>query len=580
MPFATNDPNAAEPARAEDRPARRWISEWLPEIALLVVTTAAGLWAAGRWMDPCGDGGYGWSVVYRVVQGERLYRDVYLQHMPLSIWLLAAGARFFGLSVRYYMLANWIPAIVAALLLLRCARPLLSTFERFSLTALILASSLLLHGPGHLIFPYYPGVVHALVLSLAALLLLQEDSFSPGRAFLAGCLAGLAFGCKQEIGTAALAALATPVLTRSRPVGWFARVLAGFGAVLLPTAIFVFASAPIESLLRDNQVWPLVLKPPPSNLYFYRKVAGLARPHWALAAVAALARGLALAGALALASLALSRERTRSAWIRVLAVTGALGSLWLGPLHHVKPLPILSLSMTVAFAVALAGLLMRSFPQRAFLVAFGTFAGLSGLRTAFSTGASGHYQGPGHFASALTSMVFVLIVLPHALSLPSRAARIFRVASAVVLFALSGWYAAKEIVNLRYPLRVGVPTMEGEVFTDPPKAELFRSVARLSARGQRVLVIPEPFAIDVLFRLRDASPVVDTIPAWFPPEVERRLIERLGSSPPDLVILLNRPIPEYGVEPFGKGYGQRLAAWISKNYRMIESLPAGKILLR
>src|SRR5690348_443333 len=115
----------------------RTLGAWMPEIALILVTTAAGLWAAGRWLDPFDDPAFPWSVVYRLSHGERLYRDVYVQYTPLSFYLLAWGARMFGASARYFLLSNWIPAIVAALLLLQCGRRFLSELERLALAGLV-----------------------------------------------------------------------------------------------------------------------------------------------------------------------------------------------------------------------------------------------------------------------------------------------------------------------------------------------------------------------------------------------------------------------------------------------------------
>ena len=580
MPFAMNDPNSAAPTRAEDGPGRRWISEWLPEIALLVVTTAAGFWAAGRWIDPCWDGGYAWSLADRLLHGERLYRDVYLQHTPLSLLLLAAGARLFGLTTRYILLANWIPAIAAAVLLLACARGLLSTLERLALVGAVLATSLFAAGPGHLVFPYYPGVVHALVLSIGALLLTKTREPPPAtRALLAGAMAGLAFGCKQEIGVAALLALATFALTGARPIAWITRLLLGFAAVLVPVAAFVLTRAPVESLQRDNQFWPLAFWPSAANQYFYARVSGLAQPHWRAAVVFEAARVLAVIGILALGALGIARERGRSRWLRVLAFLAIVGSFlfWAGRAHF-KHLPLLSLSMSAAFAVAVIGLAARSLPLRPFLVASGTFAGLAGARTAFSLGASGHYQGPAHFASALTSFVFLLILMPLLLLGESRAGQLLRTGIGILLLAVAWWQAALGIANLRYPQKVAFDTREGRVFIEPQQADLFAAVARNSSPGQRVVVIPEPYAIDALFQLRDASPLVYAIPGWLTVDRERRLIERFEAAPPDLVVLLERPLSEYGSEPFGVGYGLLLADWISRNYRTVDSLPAGKIL--
>ncbi|HEX7252728.1 MAG TPA: hypothetical protein VF376_07595 [Thermoanaerobaculia bacterium] len=571
-----------------DGSARIPWSDWLPEIVLLVVTTGAGIWAAGRWMDPLGDPGYACSLAYRLIHGERLYRDIYIQHTPLSPYLLAAGGRLFGLSVRYFLYANWVPAVLASVLLLRCGRFFLSTLECVALAGVILATSVFLPGPGHLILPYYPGVVHALTFSLVALLFIQRDSPPSACAVAAGFFAGLAFGCKQEIGIAALLAAATPLVTGvPRPWRRAAWLSAGFALVLLPTAAFVLSSASVESLRRDSHLWPLAFWPSAANRHFYPRIAGLTNSRWQTDIGTTVLIDLSFIGLLALGSLLLARERSRRAWFPVLSLLAAVGVAWVLAAVGVgwqfaNPWNLrsysLSLSMVVAFLVAILAWVSPKLPERRFLVAMGTFAGLAGARAAFSVNEVGHYQGPAHFASALTSVVFVLVFVPRLLLGSTRSAAYLRIATMLGVLALSWWQALAGIQYQRFPKRVAVETPEGRVFTEPGQAALLQAVARHAAAGERVLAIPESYGIDALFHLRPVSPWVGVLPGWLDADMERRLIRRFETSPPDVVILLERSFPEYGYKAFGKGYGFTLADWISDHYATVESLPAGKVL--
>jgi len=563
-------------------PLPGWLKDWLPEIVLLLVTTGAGVWAAGRWVNPAGDPSYSWSLGYRLSAGERLYRDIFVPHMPLSPYLLGAWMRLFGASARSVLFLNWAPAVLAGLLLLRCGRFFLTIRERLCLVGVLLATSLLAPGPGRLVFSYNWAVVHALVFSTAALLLLHPESGeSPRRAFLGGCLAGLAFCCKQEIGLACLLALVTPmVFPDRRSLRWPWRLLAGFLAIVLPAAVFVFLSAPIESLQRDSHVWPLAVALPPPILFFYRSKLGLA-PGWIQAAGATIFLDLCRVSPLALLALLLTRERRRSAWLRLLAVVAGLGVWRLldGP-GLASPLPTLSLSMSVAFLVAILALLLPDTRGRVFLVAFGTFAGLVAARTAFSPNVYGHYSGPNHYATALTSVLFVVVFLPRILLGDTRAASSLRALVGLAVLAVSGWLTWRGIQSLRHADHVAVETREGPVFTRPASADLFGAIARHSTAGERVLLIPETYAIDALFELRNVSPLLHAIPGWLDRDAEARLVPRLERSPPDLVVLLERPVAEFGSRPFGVGYGLLVAEWCQRNYEVVESLPAGQVLRR
>ena len=186
------------------------LKSWGPETLLVILTTAAGIWAGGRWLNPFGDPGNWWSLLERLSQGETLYRDVFLQYGPVTPFLMNVAAHAFGLSSRSFLLFNWIPAIVLGILLLRAGRPFFTTLERVAVLLLILALGIFGGGvaQSRLILCYCPAAVVALVFAVGALLFLLRDEHRRLDPFAAGILAGLAFGAKQEIGLAAIAGLA------------------------------------------------------------------------------------------------------------------------------------------------------------------------------------------------------------------------------------------------------------------------------------------------------------------------------------------------------------------------------------
>jgi hypothetical protein len=558
------------------------LGRWLPEVVLLLVTTAAGLWAAGRWVDPCSDAAYSWSGAYRVSQGERLYRDIYLPYTPLSPLLLGAAARFFGASARFYLWAAWIPAVAAGLLLVRAARQHLTTIERLALVGVALATSLFVDGPGRLVFAYNAAAPEALAFALGALLLV-----SPGRtpalarALWAGCLAGLAFDSKQEIGVAAVLSLGAAALAGlDRPWVWLAGVAGGFLAAMLPAAVYVFASAPLLSLRQDSHVWPLA-PPPPTTMHLMRLVSGLQDPGWFRSTVTTIWSDLGRVAILALVSLLFARDRRRAVCLRVGGLLLLLGVWWLWKGRHWPPaVSSLSLSMTVAFAVALWAFFSQGLEGRPFLVSFALFAGLAAARNAFGARPTSHYAGPAHLAAALTTTLFLLVVAPRLLLGRGSSASIFRTVAAALLLAVSGWQTIRGIASLRAPGHVPVETDRGRVFVDPGHAEVLNVFSREARAGNSVLILPETYALDALFDVRNPSPLVQALPGWLVPDVERRLIQRMESSPPELVVIFKRRYREFGSAPFGVGYGHLLSAWCDAHYRVIAAFPEGRVLRR
>jgi hypothetical protein len=85
-----------------------------------------------------------------------------------------------------------------------------------------------------------------------------------------------------------------------------------------------------------------------------------------------------------------------------------------------------------------------------------------------------------------------------------------------------------------------------------------------------VLVLPETHAIDLLFRVQDASPFLIHLPGWLDRRAEDLLVSRLAAAPPSSIVIFERPTAEFGVAPFGRGYGRDLLAWITARYRVSE----------
>jgi hypothetical protein len=559
-------------------PRRGRLSEWRPEIAFVIVTTVAGIWARGRWLDPVGDSGSWWSAIDRLANGEVLYRDVYLQFGPLSPYLLAFGARLFGASSAYVLLASWIPAVLAGLLLMRVGRPLLTELERFAVAGLLIAVSLFAPGAGRLVLPYAPAAVHALAFSCAALLLLRGwKSGARGRAFGAGALAGLAFCSKQEIGVAIAVALATPLIERSRSAAsWVGRSAAGFLAVVVPAAAFVFASAPIASL-RASHVWPIVPRPPKEWDHLYRVVAGVAQSGWQAQYLESVRGVLYYLALLGLLGVFLSREwglRRVAPSLALLALALASGGRrsfltdWFHPI---------ALSMAVSFLLAAIALVRRGLPDRVLVGSIGVFAGLAAARAGFSNNLGGHYSAIAHFATSLAWVIFLCAVVPVVLLGDGRPAAWTRRSAAVLVAAIAWFGVLGSVRSLASLSKESVETEQGRVWVEKKYAGVYEGIRRRVRPGETVLVLPEINGVDALFRLRNVSPYVSHVPGWITPAQETELVRRLSLQPPDTVVVFHREISEFGVEPFGVGWDRILAAWIVREYRPVEVSAGGTI---
>lgn len=560
------------------------VLDWLPELLFLAVTTAVGLWAGGRWLDPTGDPGFGWSLAYRLAEGDVLYRDVYLAYGPLSPYLLAGLGRLFEFSAGYVVFSSWIAAVVAGVLLLRCGRPFLSTLERIAAAGLILALSLWAPGPGRLVFPYYPGVVHALALSLGAILVVRSARLSVrAQCGFAGLLSGLAFLAKQEIGLAVLIALLASLVLR--PNELFSRgapTIAAFATVVVVAlgAILLVSGATLHSLRNQNHVWPLDPVPPSALNHLFRLAAGMKPTDWAFDVRKAAWCLLVQVGLLGSAGLLAARARKLSHWLPVLGLAFALLSWWAVERFRFSTRAPVALSSAVAFLVAAFAVGERRLENREHLVAIGTFAGLAGLRAVFSRTLSGPYDGIAHFATSLTWLLFLCVFAPRILAAEPRAATYARRMTGILLLVTAAYGALVGAEHLRFARGEPVRTLRGTIFLDPTKASFFRSLSREIRPGEKVLVLPEINAVDVLFGARSVSPLQHHLPGWLDLPLENELLRRLEASPPEAVVLFDRSLHEFGVLRFGDGYGQRIARWIEQNYRPVLSERAGSVLRR
>lgn len=553
----------------------------LPQFLLVAITTAAGLWAGGRWLSPIGDAGFSWSLAYRLGQGELLYRDIYFVYGPLTPYLLALTGRPFDFSSLWYLFASWIPAIIAAWLLLECGRRCLSVLGNIALLTLLLGFSLFVPGAGHLVLPYYAGVVQALAFGLGALLLVPAQG--PGRVarpFTAGLLAGLAFACKPEVGVAALAGLLFAAAAGlPRPVSWMSRVVAGFGTVASAVLLFALSCDSLASLRSNSHLWPLNLAPPPELSGLFRSVAGLSDPQWPLVLRSAAFRMLLLIAELTAVAMLLARERSARRW-RPLAALCVVLAVWFGVegrnLWH--PSNALCLSMLAAFLVAALALLRKDTEGRPFLGALGVFAGLAGSRAAFSCMISGSYDGPAHFVEMSTWVVLLTVLLPSILTGRGAAVPWARGLIAGMIIVVAAPYAWSGIEALRPPSRVPLETRRGRVFLDPREARLFTILGSQLKPGERVLVLPEGSAVDVLFDVRSVSPFLHLLPGWLNVAAERSLIAKFDQAPPNAVVLFERPTDEYGIGPFGQGFGALLSEWCRQNYAVAAQSPGGEVL--
>jgi hypothetical protein len=478
-----------------------------------------------------------------------------------------------------FLLMNWIPAIILGLLILRLARPYLSALERIGVAGLLVALGLFAPGRASLILPYSPPAVHALIFSLLSLHFLQRDAAGFIEALAAGGLAGLAFCSKQEIGLVALLAICVPVVVRSsRREKWLLGVAAGFLCVAGTGMLVALGSASLDSLRDDSHLWPIGKVPEPWKYLAMISTGILIRGWPARLGVAVLffVFCAAIIGLLSLLAVGSTRYRRP---LLLVSIVGLLISGAAGILLGWRPDP-LYLSVLIAFAIVPLALLDRTRRDRDFLVAFSLFTGLVATRTAFG-GRIGwsSYSGVTNVATSLTWALFLFCFLPRLWPGGKDAAVFARKTWGLIVLAVAAWGTWKGVRDLRVPSTVLVETSIGRVWVPESGAPMFVALGQNLKPGERALVLPEPNAVEALFKLQSASPLLYHMPGWLDARAEEQLLRRFASQSPDVVVLFGRTTWEFGVEPLGRGFGRRLIAWLDANYSVAAN-PMGGLILR
>lgn len=79
---------------------------------------------------------------------------------------------------------------------------------------------------------------------------------------------------------------------------------------------------------------------------------------------------------------------------------------------------------------------------------------------------------------------------------------------------------------------------------------------------------------------QSASPLLFHMPGWLDSRAEEVLLRRVAVSPPAVVVFFARDTSEFGVRPFGQGFGTRLAPWLQRNDVVRAGTPGGLVLRR
>src|SRR5215831_19366334 len=570
----------------------------IPVLAAIVAMLSGGLAASWmRWGNPLVDCGREMNQPLRLARGEMLYSQVRHIYGPLSPYLNAALYKIGGFSLGVLYVEGILCTITILLVVYWLSRQLMGRVA--SATATLTVMWLCAFKPaGNYILPYSYGALHGCLFGLIAVagivLLIRHGKWVEAAG--AGVACGLAILAKTEIGGAAMiAGLAGSMMAglpdRRRAVILTAWFLAP--AILIAAGAYSWIALKTgwEVLARDSFLFFGHL--PPELVYFNMRMSGLDHPALSLAQIgeAALRYG-ALAVIIASVSVVITREKGPKPSTRT-EVAGA------GHASLAQVYVLLGVSMLAFLVSTLAG--PRKWdtgPYIAMPILLGYLLAVSGNRYLRARAPSRHLR---------------IVIVMSIYAMASLARIILRVRSggayssylipvSVVLFTyswirvfpstLSGWKArlicrritvgilladvalTGILISYRYRINDSYPisTERGTILTQPELGRAFDEAIGFinshTREGEPVAVVPEGTSLDFLTDRRNPLREEIVTPGFLDRDGEERAIRQLSESGTKLILITNRPTPEFGSTLFGVDYCQSLANWIDANYEL------------
>ncbi len=562
-----------------------------------------------RWSSVIADSGRELDLPLRLLRGEWLYRDVHYLYPPLSPYFNALLYRVFGPHLSVLQVSGVLCSLLLVWLCGRIARRLLPANE----SALAVCGVIVwcvFKPAGNLISPYAYAALHALLLALAALWLTLRYAESRRARELcgAGLCVGLAAITKQEFALAAALTLVAALLYLHR-TNW--RTIArGLALAALPA---LAVAIPVYAWLFQRIGWPTLIVDchlffthlPASLVYYNRQRTGLAQP---LASLWQMLGAVAVCGAaIGLVCWWSTRHMQASVWqehgVQPLGCQSAprargklkleLHALWRKRLFFPVACLLIACLVGLTSAGQWDGSPLRALPllllalivlewrrgnnanPARFIVAVYSLAVLTRvvLRVP-SGGAFGSFFLP---TSLLLVYYWLTQALPQALQKWTQDEQAVARARTIGrgLF-VAAWLITAVVFGIRYRTNYGyaINTPRGTLYTTRQIGPVYREaldfIATHTQPDEAIAVLPEGSDLTFLSGRRMPLRHQILIPGLLSERDETAAIELLERQRVRYVLLVNRPMREFGAVAFGRDFYPRLGGWTAAHYRVAQ----------
>jgi hypothetical protein len=543
---------------SEDRARREELLWELLSIVAIVALAATILYLSwNRWLEPIIDLGRDLYVPSELARGKLLYRDILYFYPPTAPYLLAAVVTVIGAGLSQYTFIGISIAALAAAALYLIVRSVVSPAAGVG----VLLMFVLLNLAGattwgaNWIFPYAHAATLAMTFFLWFVFFLLRSIVSASRSTaLAAMLFGvLAASTKVEYVMAVGVVTLVATLVYRFPVRYaIGAVAAGLATIAILSVVFD-DDRPGHHWIRDN-IFPSSLTSSDTASLFYAQVSGRESIAQNL-----LTSALGLIGIVACIAILMGIER--SLLNRQRALAGALLAFFVVATWFVAGERFFMASNVMLLFALLWGLRERG---RSPLLLVATAAAVTSFRIIFT-------PGPWWYGFVIILPTYVAVAYVLFRALPERGLYSRRVALLwLAVIAVSGVRGAEHSLSKWEERTHEVRTERGRFFETPPRGAALSSLLRaIEAQPRGTLaVMPEGLAINYFTRRATSLSYQTFTPIEIAdPEVERRIVEELQASAPDLIAIVPRDVREFGYRGFGIDYAVPILQELHRGYR-------------
>ena len=564
-----------------------------------------------RWTSLIVDTGREMDLPLRLLRGELLYRDIHYLYPPLSPYFNSLLYRIFGIHLEVLNVAGIICSAIIVWLCYRIARRILS--EREATLATIAVIVWCIFKPeGNLISPYSFSALHGMMLALGTLVVTLR--YGEKRAWQevvgAGILIGLAGITKQEFAMTAAVTWSAGVLFIHRKT-WQQLLL----RLLVPAVISLAIALPVYGYFLSRVGWHtliddchLLYTSIPKSLLFYNSArTGLDYPFASiLQMIGGAAVAIALASLITLLSFGYSTA-SRSEPGSPGTVPRAVASRVSATLLLTIFFSALSLAVIIlwlshgrwdgsplrALPLALVGVMLENFfrrdeikPQFALFV-IAVYSLMALIRVVLRVPSGGAFGGYFLPTSLILIVYLTTVSLPIFIeqfydeytteSVPSSLSTIFIKSRLrfIGITLLSFWLLVTiAVFGYRYrktfPVLITAP--HGSLYVTQATAqatqEMLEFIAQNSAPEDAIAVVPEGSSLAFLSGRKMPLRQQIMIPGFMDAQGERDAIAQVATV--KYVLVINRPMREFGLEAFGRDYYQAFGQYLDEKFHVVK----------